>query len=200
MQRQVEAIRVADDDSAVLILLSGGRVEAEIGRIEPLAAPFVANWQPEMIEVHDCSVAYGHGGLQVIGFFRHQPAGQLASKRLTLMPRTGSSAAASSRDQWPISRGSSKPSMRSTNRNVSNFAPAGMSGRDSRLCSRSRAATVLRSSSKASRIVVAASAGIGWDGWLAHWATLRRYRPADSAASASAAWVSVTGWRYGRDS
>ena len=35
-----------------------GRVEAEIGRIDPLAAPFVANRQPEMAEVHDCSVAY----------------------------------------------------------------------------------------------------------------------------------------------
>jgi hypothetical protein len=41
-----------------------------------------------MIEVHDRSGAYGHGGLQVIGFFNYQPADQLGSKQLTLMPRT----------------------------------------------------------------------------------------------------------------
>lgn len=51
VQRQVEAICVADDDSAVLILLSGSRVEAEIGRIKLLAAPFIANRQPEMVEM-----------------------------------------------------------------------------------------------------------------------------------------------------
>jgi hypothetical protein len=27
-------------------------VEAEVRRIELQAAPFVANWQPEMVEVH----------------------------------------------------------------------------------------------------------------------------------------------------
>src|SRR5262249_21270579 len=37
VQGQVEPVCIADDDSAVLILLGGGRVEAEIGRIEPLA-------------------------------------------------------------------------------------------------------------------------------------------------------------------
>ena len=46
VQSQVEPACVADDDSAVLILLGGGRVEAELSRIEPLAAPFVANRQP----------------------------------------------------------------------------------------------------------------------------------------------------------
>lgn len=46
-----------------------------------------------MIEVHDRSVAYGHGGLQVIGFFKYQSADQLGSKQLTLMPLTGSSPA-----------------------------------------------------------------------------------------------------------
>jgi hypothetical protein len=44
-----------------------------------------------MIEVHDRSVAYGHGGLQVIGFFKYQPADQLGSKQLTLMPPTAAS-------------------------------------------------------------------------------------------------------------
>jgi hypothetical protein len=46
VQSQVEPVCVADDDSAVLILLGGGRGEAEIGRKEPLAAPFVANRNP----------------------------------------------------------------------------------------------------------------------------------------------------------
>ena len=53
VQGQVEAIGVADDDSAVRTLPSGSRVEAEIIRIELLAAPFVADRQPEMPEVHD---------------------------------------------------------------------------------------------------------------------------------------------------
>jgi hypothetical protein len=61
VQSQVEPVSVADDDSAVLIFLSSGRVKAEIGRIELLAAPFVANRQAEMVEVHDRSVAYPHG-------------------------------------------------------------------------------------------------------------------------------------------
>ena len=39
VQSQVEPVRVADDDSAVLERLSCGRVKAEIGRIELLAAP-----------------------------------------------------------------------------------------------------------------------------------------------------------------
>jgi hypothetical protein len=40
VQSQVEPVRVADDDSAVLILLSSGQVKAEIGRIELGAARF----------------------------------------------------------------------------------------------------------------------------------------------------------------
>jgi hypothetical protein len=39
VQSQVEPVCVADDDSAVLILLSSGQVKAEIDRIELLAAP-----------------------------------------------------------------------------------------------------------------------------------------------------------------
>jgi hypothetical protein len=53
VQRKVEPVCVADDDRAVRVLLGGGRVEAEVGRIELLAAPFVANRQPEMVEVHE---------------------------------------------------------------------------------------------------------------------------------------------------
>jgi len=55
VQRQVEAIGVADDDSAVLTLPGGGQVEAGILRIELLAAPFVADRQPEMPEVRRLS-------------------------------------------------------------------------------------------------------------------------------------------------
>ena len=51
----------ADDDSAVVILLGSGWVESEIGRIELLAARQAANRQPEMVEVHDRSIAYPHG-------------------------------------------------------------------------------------------------------------------------------------------
>jgi hypothetical protein len=43
MQREAEPVGVADNDRAVRILLSGSRVEAEVRRIELLAAPFVAN-------------------------------------------------------------------------------------------------------------------------------------------------------------
>lgn len=43
VQRQVEPVRVADDDGPVLVLLRGGRVEAEVSRIELLAALFVPN-------------------------------------------------------------------------------------------------------------------------------------------------------------
>lgn len=50
-QRKVEAVCVPDNDRAVRILLGGGRVEAEVSRIELLAAPFVANRQPEMVEM-----------------------------------------------------------------------------------------------------------------------------------------------------
>jgi hypothetical protein len=51
MQRKVEPICVADDDRAVWVLLGGSRVKTEVSRIELPAAPFVANWQPEMIEL-----------------------------------------------------------------------------------------------------------------------------------------------------
>jgi hypothetical protein len=50
-QRKVEAVCVPDNDRAVRILLAGGRVEAEVSRIELLAAPFVTNRQPEMVEM-----------------------------------------------------------------------------------------------------------------------------------------------------
>lgn len=50
-QRKVEAVCVPDNDRAVRILLGGGRVEAEVSRIELLAAPFVTNRQPEMVEM-----------------------------------------------------------------------------------------------------------------------------------------------------
>ncbi len=33
--------------------LGGGRVEAEVSRIELLAAPFIANRKPEVVEVHE---------------------------------------------------------------------------------------------------------------------------------------------------
>jgi hypothetical protein len=56
MQRQLEPICVADDDRAVLILLSGSRIEAKISRIELLAAPFVGNLQSEMLKVYDITL------------------------------------------------------------------------------------------------------------------------------------------------
>jgi hypothetical protein len=53
MQGKVEPVCVADNDGAVPVLLGGGRVKAEVSGIELLAAPFVVNRQPEMVEVHE---------------------------------------------------------------------------------------------------------------------------------------------------
>ena len=52
VQREVEPLRVADDDGAVGILLGGGRVEAEVIRVEPQAALVVAHRQPEVAQLH----------------------------------------------------------------------------------------------------------------------------------------------------
>jgi len=53
VQRGIEPVCVADDDRAIRILLGGGRIEAEVSRIELLAAPLVANRQPEMVQAHE---------------------------------------------------------------------------------------------------------------------------------------------------
>jgi hypothetical protein len=46
VQRQVEPIRVLDDDRAVRIPLSGGRIKAELRRVEVQAAPRLKHRQP----------------------------------------------------------------------------------------------------------------------------------------------------------
>lgn len=55
VQREVEAVRVADDDRAIGVPLCGGGVEAEVRRIEAEAAGRVAHWQAEMVQVHGLS-------------------------------------------------------------------------------------------------------------------------------------------------
>jgi hypothetical protein len=53
VQREVEAVRVADDDRAIGVPLGGGRVETEVHRVEMLASGRVSHGQAQMAQVHD---------------------------------------------------------------------------------------------------------------------------------------------------
>jgi hypothetical protein len=53
VQREFEAIPVADDDRAVVVTLGGSRVEAEVGLVEKLTAASVPDRQAKMRQVHD---------------------------------------------------------------------------------------------------------------------------------------------------
>jgi hypothetical protein len=52
VQREVEAIPVADDDRAVGVTLRGSRVEPEVCRVEKLAAVHITDRQAEVQKMH----------------------------------------------------------------------------------------------------------------------------------------------------
>lgn len=59
MQGQVEALGVADDHRPIRVVAGAGRLEPEVGLVEPQATPLVANQEAEMQQGN------GHGDLRV---------------------------------------------------------------------------------------------------------------------------------------